>query len=481
VSSFPEAIKKFREQIQSLGKRKSAGSDAAAAPAGKKGGFDAKALASWAKANPAVVASVAAMLLVPPAAWWFSSEMHASRSEAAKKRASEFAALDKYEKTTVELTLPGKQPEQLPPGVVGERTVTAYKRLTSRLSTDAMEVQKSALDRNGKGRDKLFADIRITKENNNTIAETVFSAVIARAKDDLKRLGAGMPPSDQAVVDQLQRAQDQFIARERKPDRKSLGEEQLQLLRAQLVDKRLQMYGDAARGIAFYASVSDLGLPSSAGEAGKEPTEAALFGWQWRLWVIEDVLEAFAEANKPYKSVIEAPVKRVLSVAVREDVVAPPPAVPAGDPPADGIAPVDAAAAPLPPIDPKAAVTYDFGKSITGRVSNSLYDVRPVTVRLVVATAAIPELLNAVGRQNFMTVTSFEMQPADAFEAADRGFIYGSEPVSEVRMTIETIWLRPWIARLMPRELQVAKGTDGRTSDDPPPAPAEPPAEQPAS
>lgn len=479
MSSLGESIQKLREQLQSLGKRKSGG-DAAEASSGKKGGVDAKAVVAWVKANPAVVASLAAMLLVPPAAWWLAGEMHGARSEAAKKRAAEHAELEKYEKSTVQLALPGKPPEQLPPGVVGQRTVEAYKRLTSRLSADAMEVQKSAVERNRHGRDKLFVDIGITKENNNTISETVHAAVIARAREDLKRLGAGMPPSDQSVVDQLQRAQDQFIARERKPDRKSLSEEQLQQLRAQLVDKRLQMYGDAARNIAFYAAVGDLGLPASAAEAGKEPSEAVFFGWQWRLWIVEDVLEAFAAANKPFKSVIDAPVKRVLSVAVREDVV-PPPAAPAAEPPPEGVAPADAAAPSIPPIDPKAAITYDFSKSITGRVSNSLYDVRPVTVRLIVATGAIPELLNAVGRQNFMTVTSFEMQPADAFEAADRGFIYGAEPVSEVRMTIETVWLRSWLARLMPRELQVAKGSDGRTVDDPPPAPAEAPAEQPAS
>ena len=100
-------------------------------------------------------------------------------------------------------------------------------------------------------------------------------------------------------------------------------------------------------------------------------------------------------------------------------------------------------------------------------------------LRLIVSTNALPEVLNAISRVNFMTVTSVDLRPADAFDAADAGFIYGAQPVAEVRLTIESIWLRQWLARLMPKEMQVRKGTDGRTVDDPPPA--APASEAPAS
>jgi hypothetical protein len=251
-------------------------------------------------------------------------------------------------------------------------------------------------------------------------------------------------------------------------------------LQRSLVDKRLQLYADAAANTSFYADIADIGLPGSATEAGTPPSETKMFLWQWRLWVIEDVLNAISSANKPYRGVVDAPVKRILSIAVREDilpkVVAPAATeeVPAegSTPPADGStdpAVAAAASAPaLPPLDPKTAVAYDFAKSMTGRVSNSMYDVRFATVRLVVATSMIPEVLNAVARQNFMTVIAMDVRPTDAFEAADEGFIYGAAPVSEVRLTIESVWLRPWIAKLMPPELQALKGTDGRTTDDAP-------------
>jgi hypothetical protein len=53
--------------------------------------------------------------------------------------------------------------------------------------------------------------------------------------------------------------------------------------------------------------------------------------------------------------------------------------------------------------------------------------------------------------------------------------------VSEVRITVESLWMRQWLAKLMPRELQQAKGTDGRSVDDPAPAAEAPAEEQPAS
>jgi hypothetical protein len=58
------------------------------------------------------------------------------------------------------------------------------------------------------------------------------------------------------------------------------------------------------------------------------------------------------------------------------------------------------------------------------------------------------------------------VRPADAFAAADEGYIYGPTAVSEVDMVVETVWLRSWIARLMPLELKKSRSTDGTTSDD---------------
>lgn len=473
MSSLTESFNKLRASLQSIGKKGGGDGDAGASSGGK---FDPKALLAWVKAHPAIVASLAAMVLAPAAAWWFASGIHEAADAAAAARAQKHGALEKYEKSTVDISLPGKAPEQLT-GVVNQTTVTQYRELADRLQNDAKEIQRAALERNQRDRRSLIADVKVTPENSNTIADRVYGAVVAQAEKDLKRVRAGMPPSDEGLLDQLQRAQDQFIATERKPDRKSLNADQIELLRKKLVEKRLQLYTDAATGISFYADIADIGLPGSSEEAGTPPSEARMFHWQWRLWIIEDMLDALASANSKSKSVADAPVKRLISLAVRDEAApkasaADAAAAPAEGAPAEGAAPAAAEAVTYPPIDLKAPVTYDFAKSMTGRVSNPLYDVRLATLRVVVATERIPEVLDAIARGNLMTVVNLEVRPANAFEAADEGFIYGPRPVSELRLTIESLWMRPWIARLMPAELQKQKGTDGRTSEDPPPTPA---------
>lgn len=469
MSSLGESIQQLRSKLQSLGKRGGGGS------AGGKGP-DAAAVMAWVKANPLIVGSVAIMLAAPGVAWWFASDIHAAADEAASKRAQEYAALEKFEKSTVELALPGRAPEQRT-GVISSRTVRAYQEVAERLRSDAMQLQSQALSHNQRARTELIADVQVTRANNNTIAESVHSRLMQRADDMLKRLRAGSPPPEQAVADQLQRTQDQFVAREQRADRKSLSAEQQDRLRAQLIERRLQLYADAARNMSFYAERDDLGLPLASAEAGKQPTETVLFGWQWRQWIVEDFLDALAVANAPYKTVLDSPVKRVITVSVREDASGARKAeAPAAEAEASG-----SASAALPPIDPKAAVAYDFARSFTGRTSNQLYDVRTLSARMVVDTARLPEVLNAFAKVNFMTVTSVTLSPADAFQAAEDGFVYGPDAVSEVAITVESLWMRQWLAKLMPRELQQAKGSDGRSVDDPAPASEAPAAGEPAS
>jgi hypothetical protein len=472
LSALTDSIQKVRDSLSKLGKRGGSSDGGSEGSGGAGGKFDPKAVLAWVKTHPAIVACVGVMVIVPVAAWWVASDIHAANDEAAGKRAQEMAALEKLEKSTVEISLPGVAKEQKV-GVVNKKAVDAYKALAQKLHGDAVAIQRAALEHNQRGRKALFADIRRTASNTNTIAETVFDAVYAHAAAVLKDVRAGMPPSDESLTEQLQRRQDQFIATLRKADRKSLSEDERQQLKNELRDKRLQLYADAAVNLSFYADIDTIGLPGSPMEAGSPPSETSLFLWQWREWIIEDILRAAASANKPYRSVSDAPVKRVLSIAVREDVL-PKVAAPAADAPADGsAAPAgDGAAAPpvsIPPIDMKAPVAYDFAKSMTGRVSNNLYDVRTATVRMVVASSMLPEVLNAIARQNFMTVTGLEVASADAFAAADSGFVYGGKPVCEIKLTLESIWMRPWLAKLMPKELRERKGTDGSTTDDPPP------------
>lgn len=468
MSSLGESIQKLREKLASATSKGGGGGEGGG---GSK--FDAKKALAWAKRNPVIVASVAVMVLAPVAAWWFSSEMHAAADAQNNKRAEELAALEKLEKTQVEISLPGLAPKS-ETGVVNTKAVVAFEELTHRLREDAIAVQKAARQHNQRDRTKLCIDVQVRPDNISVVAQNAFDKLHSGMEQLLTEVRAGSPPDDDRVLDQVQRRQDQFIAGEKKTDRKSLSAEETDKLLKALSDKRLQVYADAAASISFYASINSLGLPATP-DAGNPPQEGRLFFWQWRAWMAEDVIRSLAAANKPFRSVVEAPVKRLVSIAFYdgEESLAPPKTAAAGDPnaapPADpGAAPDPNAAAAVgpPPIDPKVPAPYDFGSTFTGRQTNPLYDVRRFQVTLIVATRGLPEVLNAIARENFMTVLNCSLVPADPFADAAEGYIYGAEPVSQVRLTIESVWMREWLGKLMPKELQAARNTNGKTTDD---------------
>lgn len=468
MSSFSDSIQKFRDKLGSLGKSGGGGGGSS----GGKSKVDAKVVLAWVKGNPVIVASIAVMIAAPVAAWWFSSQMHADADALTAEHAKELAALERLEKTPVEISLPGRDVLSQS-GVVTPRMVAEYENLTGKLRADAIAVQRAALKHNQKNRTQLPSDIRITPSNVNTIAGTVHRALMASMQETLNSARAGTPPDYDRILDQVQRRQDQFIFGEKKQDRKSLSVDELAKLHAALAEKRLQVCADAAANLSFYADMATLGLPSSHLDAGSPPSEGRLFYWQWRAWMVEDVIRSLAKANQPYRSVVESPVKRLIGIRFLDKEDLAPPAS------ANAAPPVEGAEAPVamgpPPIDPKLAVPYQFssGGTFTGRQTNSLYDVRVFEVGLVVTTRMLPEVLNAIARENFMTVIDVKLTPADAFAEAADGFVYGAEPVSRVILRIESVWLREWLGKLMPKELQAARGTTGKTVDEMAPASTE--------
>jgi hypothetical protein len=207
MSAISDAIQKVRDSLSSLGKR--GGGSSSEGSSGSK--FNPKMVVTWVKSHPVIVASITVMVVAPAAAWWISSDLYSARDEVATKRVQEMAALEKFEKSSVEIALPGVVAEQKV-GIVNSKTVSEYGKLADRLSADARAIQKTALAHNQQGRGKLVKDVTVTRENVNLIAEEVFDAVQARAVTDLKEARAGKPPTDQSLIDQLQRRQDQFIA-----------------------------------------------------------------------------------------------------------------------------------------------------------------------------------------------------------------------------------------------------------------------------
>ena len=70
----------------------------------------------------------------------------------------------------------------------------------------------------------------------------------------------------------------------------------------------------------------------------------------------------------------------------------------------------------------------------------------------------LPTFIDAIGKVNFMTVLDLDLQSVDIWEELQQGYYYGEDHVVRVSMTIETVWLRSWVAPLMPDPVKETLG-----------------------
>ena len=287
----------------------------------------------------------------------------------------------------------------------------------------------------------------------------------------------------------LIRQQKAFITTQlNKQTRSDLNGEELEKLREHLGGSRLDMVRERAQAISVYATIDAINPPSWE-EGQTEPTLAEVFEWQWDFWAIEDVLRAVRAGNDDAPNVQAAPVKRVLSIdridasdrtargggggATLGGGGGGGPflsgggggggALPGGggiEMPrgggASGGQQQSQQTSQGPSADPTKEVSRDFNASFTGRTTNPLYDVRLYRLRMVVEADEVQNVVDHLGRQNFMTVVGLEMWPADNYEDLEAGYFYGGEATVELVLDLETIWLRSWTTKFMPEETRKA-------------------------
>lgn len=288
------------------------------------------------------------------------------------------------------------------------------------------------------------------------------------------QLNAGTPPTDQEIEQRLQEAEDQFLAETINGDVGAANQAELEQRKARA---RLQLFMEHAEtNLSVYAAQP--GPASGAGgySAGpfkatalatltEKPTMALLWMSQMQLWIQQDIVAAIAMTNRTpdgkLRPVTEAPIKRVLAIAPEDGYRLP---ETTGEPTgrresrtsARRTAPGLEAAAidkPLP---------LNFRVSPTGRLSNPLYDVWMVDVRVIIESDAIPRFLDALGAVNFVTPIHREMiplSPAIITEQFEQGYVYGSgADLVDLQVRLETLWMRQWTAGSFSREEAERRG-----------------------
>ena len=395
---------------------------------------------AWIRSNVASVIFIALMIAAIVALPYVAGRMNASVQKDMTARMGQLTELQKLEKTSVKIT-PLNGPPIEESVLINENLLARLKEVTEAEREDASRVLEAARLHNRKDRGVLHESVfPEPPPAEREVLPLQFHRRLTQAYEQLlHRLNAGSPPDVETMAEKIERTRQNFLTQTlQKSGAEGLDADEQAQLRDVLTKQRMSLYAEQAERIGVYATVDALRVP--AWEQTRLPPQGELFEWQWQYWVVEDLLAAIGDANlgpgDARYSVLQAPVKRVLDIAV---YAAPAPR---------------AAGAP----SPSAEVRPDYAVSFTGRVTNPLFDVRDVELRLVVDTARLPVVFDALARRNFITILDADLIPADHYAAARDGFFYGSEPVAELTLQLETIWLRSWTGEFMPDETKQALG-----------------------
>lgn len=429
------------------------------------------AVLEWVKANVFIVVFAVVMVAAVVTLPLFASKMNRQVKATVNQRVQLLNQLSQLQKGEI---VPGH------PGLPNERTLQRYEEIARVMGEDAAAVQSAAIEHNRKGREPLRPLVSGQRMSIFPEAPDAYRDIVAKPFHEalldaygtlLKSIGAGMPPELEVLRQGLENVRVQFITQDlRKSTEEDLtGEEQKQLTE-KLSNARMALYVEAARQVRMYASMDVLGVPEW--NQANQPSHAELFTLQWQYWVIEDILKALQQANGD-QAVLQAPVKHVLAIQPMDVPSAGAsqggrPAPMGGRSMGDSLSgagagnlgsememPAPAAAGPAgAEANPKAPAPQNFAVSLTGRVTNPLYDVINVRAQLIVESQRLPEVLDALARYNFMTVTALSLRSVDPYASAQSGFFYGSEPIAQVDINIETIWLRAWTREFMPAALK---------------------------
>jgi len=436
---------------------------------------------AWVKSNVFIVILVAIMIAGVVGFPMWASTFSAKNEQKQEQYRKVFQDLDRLRK--VDFTPPGStESVQIVPN---QKLLEDYRRIVEGQKADAQRIVDLAIQRNRAGHDLIrpeewnreLSGPWLFPKPGEAVAEIrprQFHELLVERSLALLEEGP-LPPA--ALQDELERTELQFREQElRKDIDDALTDQERRQLARKLGDARLRAYVEHASGVNFYMSPSDLGIPPFSERA--IPSLGELFMWQWDYWVKSDVLRALADANASASSMLDTPVQRVLGMQVMLPGQRLPSARRSGD---DGGGSAlgggqggslrrggagggdrgssgggDGGAGTMP--SPSQPIAKDFSASITGRTSNSVYDVRYVRLGLLVASKDTPKVLEALSSRNFMSVVSMNVRPRTPFDDIERGYYYGPTALLELDLVIETVWLREWMIPMMPNEMRERLG-----------------------
>jgi len=449
--------------------------------------MNGQAILGWIKANLIIVICSVVIVGSLVAGPIVSDGWNQEVAKEAASRAKQFKKMEQAAKSSFEW--PGDQTRH--EVTMTQPLITAYQEAASAWGAQSEEVAVEILGRNrgetGVVMPELFPKPADMERDLEVLPPELHQRILGGYKAILSRLHAGTPPTTEDIRKDLVAKRADFVDRNfKKGEQETFTKEEQKQLEAYLTGERLRVLRDHANDIGVYLSLETLQPPSYSNT--QKPTLEEMFGWQWRLWVLDRTADAIQAINGGATEPL-APIHRIDRLDVRGLLDVQTPAASdrnfAGAPsgggggggspkggggggfgggspkggggggggfgggnPGGGSGSGDTGSGASAP----AAGTRDYTKSVTGRVTNEMYDVVLVDLDMVVTTSDIDDVLKGLDVPAVMSVLDVEVSRVDPFEALGRGEYLGERPVSRLVVTIETLWLREWSREFMPNE-----------------------------
>ena len=440
-----------------------------------------KMILDWSKSHWLIILFTIVFLSAPIVGWIFSSSWNESVVKDINKRVVDFSKVEKLKSTKIEGDYFDRSPIQT---LINKDFITRYESVANEVKSDVQLFESYATRFNRNQNLSTGASsgttINVVKNFEKGGEKQVFpvfgnpgrrSALPGEFREALlneminyynglyveKSFQSGLVPLSEMVLEDLVEKAKAFLGRTagRTMD-EPLDNDQTSKLLDYLSKERIGLYRTRAEGAPFYLLFESLLPPVSNPQA----TEGELFVLQWKWRIIKEIVEAVRSINK---GIVEsAPVKQLISFEIL-DLPAPQEAA-GGSKQGRGARGGRGGSSKSSEdkkilagkYDPGKLAPVDFKESLTGRVSNPLWDVIRVKVKLVAETSKINEIINGFAKQNFISVLGINMTSIDNFGALTQGYVYGARPVTEVEFTLETVWLRSWTTEMMPDSIKRA-------------------------
>ncbi len=468
-----------------------------------------KNIIMWVKTNVVTVLSVVVMLASVGVIAWSMSRGNAAAESASKEVTQMTRTLDSH--TNVSVPYPPADidapPEEIPGVTITKATLDHLGEVYGKMNNEYELTYRPFVNINRKGHFLLVPGV-LPKTDASHLrheARTRYREAFVQmfepyddAQPGAARLNAAGPLNPEELQFELARVEEGYRPSTYSPGAGSTGlsEADRKAIEGQKKQRAEEMLIERARQIHLYAdpNIQSTGFPFQVGAwslATGLPTFTQIWEGHMELWIQQDIARAIGIANEvdqEDRSVIEAPVKRLISIDVIPGNVGldtlggmnikgsvKTSSAGAGGYGAGGYGGggavggyggigaaaggAEAGAAPVAAAgSPDAPLSVDYNAGPSGRTSNVIYDVRHARMVAIVDYEQLPKLFDAISEVNFMSVLDCQIQDVDEYQALLQGYVYGTGDAVQVDMLIETIWLREWTKEFMPQQIKQKLG-----------------------